>query len=599
MEVVVKRFLARFWDIPASKDHHHCYPWGLALHCLDVGCAEAEKATLWTPMSENGIDEIKQSKYLGMVVLLNFVKGLFHDAHKLYQYDMKGFKDDNCTVIYDPLRHEGNVLDFKLVYPQRTERWGEPFASPGKLNAIEFLSMFPREMVKYTPSWEYLEIIMGLFDMEGSEADIESAKRDLSKLGLATMEQMILDKVEAYFMDKEDTEEKAKPENNVFQVNDDWAAVSARFLMDIRPMAGHVYTKEAVKNYLQREKALSGTAGDYDLPLLYRVKRPNGYEAISKTVAKISFIRIPYLEQACPDLRTRFGRIYFDEKDREAVLKLCPGAENFLLDMGRKVAEQPTAEEAAATAQQPADAAKNAPALDAGAQEKKATTDSQGAEATAPVPDAEPVASEEDFTSEEISPSQADAEQRADPGAPAADVASATEEVPRYEAQTTADTAPESEAGCPEEPGEDQTDAIIQSILKSSSGASTPMQKIIKWENSLQRVINDYRPDYSHPATGWFYVDEDDVYVRTPIFYQKMTNEDLLQHKDWQRIAKNICSGLKEANMLILEPIMDTISFALPGSGTGSTKGSFLKLNLDADEHSNLFGRVLTSRPLD
>ncbi len=597
MEFVIRRFLTRFWDIPASKNHHHCYPWGLALHCLDVGCAEAEKATLWKPMSENGIDEINHSKYLGMVVLLHFFKGLFHDAHKLYQYDMKGFKD-NVTVVFDPLRGQGNVLDFKLVYPQRMERWGEPFTGPGKLNALEFLGLFPKEMVKYTHTGQYIEVMMGLFDMDGTESDIESAKRDLSKIGLATMEQMILDQAEAYFtMRKEETEENAKPENNVFLVNNEWAAVSARFLMDLRPMAGHVYTKEAVKNYLQQEKALSGTAGDYDLPLLYRIKRPNGQEELSRTVAKISFARITYLEHLCPDLRTRFSRIFFDEKDRDAVLKLCPDADNFLLDLSKQVAEQPTAPETA-TAKQLVAAAKNAPTPDASSQEETQSAPSSAPGAVVSASEPAPVA-ETEISHEGTTLPHAETKQRVDPGTPAADVASATEEVPRYEAQTTADTAPESEAGCPEEPGEDQTDAIIQSILKSSSGASTPMQKIIKWENSLQRVINDYRPDYSHPATGWFYVDEEDVYVRTPIFYQKMANEDLLQHKDWQKIAESICRRLRDVGLLVLEPIMGAISFVIPGGGTGSTKGNFLKLNLKVDEHSNLFRRVLTSRPLD
>ncbi len=539
VELVVKRFLIRFWDMPASKDHHHSYPWGLALHCLDVGCAEAEKATTWKPMSQHGIDEIGLIRHLGMVVFMNFVKGLFHDAHKLHQFEMTGFRD-NYTVKFNPFRKQGNVLDFKLVYPKRTERWGEPYESPGKFNVLEFVSLYPRDLIQYAPGRLYSDLILGFFDMEGSDADKDSVRRDLTQLGRATQEQMILDKVKAYFTtEKEDT----KPENNVFRVNDDWAAVlSSQFLMAIRPLDGRTHTKDVVKTYLLKEEALSGTASNYEINLLYRVKR-GGRETLAKTRSKVAFIKMAYLEQVCSGLHEMLAQIYFDEQDREAVLELCPDADNFLLDLKRKVAEQPTEAEAAAAVQQPVEAAKKSP--------------------------------------------EPEKEQPADPDS-------------RADAQPaeTVDNSPESAAGPPEIPGAVQADAGANAIC-STSGKTRPIRKMVPWPEQLQYLITHYRPEYSHPVTGWFYIGHYDVYVRIPQFYQKMTNEDFLEHSDWRAIAEDMCRDLKAKGLLIPQPITGFIDFIAPGDANGKTKGAFFKLSLEQKEHDLLYEQVIDAPPLE
>lgn len=572
LELIVKRFLTRFWDMPASREHHHSYPWGFVLHCLDVGCAEAEKATSWKPMSQHGIDEINLSRYLGMVVFLNFAKGLFHDAHKLYQYGMTGYKD-NYTVRFDPLRNQGNVLDFKLVYPQRAERWGEPFASPGKLNVVEFFALYPRELIKYAPGWQFLEVIMGLFDMEGSDSDRESAKRDLDRIGLATLEQMILDKVEAYFTtDKEET----KPENNVFRVNDDWAAVlSAPFLMKVRLMEGRIYTKDAVKTYLQQEGALSGTAGSYDISLLYRVKRPNGSEEVSKSRAKVAFIRMPYLEQVCSDLHTMLGQIYFDEKDRDAILELCPGAENFLQDLNRNVADQPVAP----PTEQSANDAESMPARDDTSREEAQPADSSVPE-TASVPGTAPQVPDEKNPHEK-------AEQQADSDAQAP------------EAQPVAHDSPEPEEKALEAPDAVQANAAGNNIPAISPKPKKPVRKMVKWSSQLRYLMEHCQPDDLHPATGWLYVDFFHVYVRTPDFYQEMTNEHFLQQDDWRSIAASMCRELAEERLLIMEAITGLVSFITPGNGAGRTEGHFFKLNLGTEAHSDLLDRVVAFPPSD
>jgi hypothetical protein len=544
MELIVKRFLTRFWDMPASKESHHAYQWGLTLHCVDVACAEAEKATSWIPMSEHGIDEISHARYLGMVVLLHFTKGLFHDAHKLYQYEMTGYSG-NFTVKFDPLRNQGNVLDFKIVYPERTEAWGEPIASPGKLNAIEFCALFPRELLKYAPSSQFIEVFTAVFDLEGSDSDRDSAKRDAANAGRATLEQMILNQVKAYFTTDSST---TKPENSVFRVNDDWVAVlSAQFLMKVRPLEGRVYTKDGVKNYLLQEEALAGTATRYDVNLAYRFKRPNGKEESGKSRAKLAFIKASYLLQVFPDLFKVIGQIFFDEIDREAVRELCPSADNFMRDLNKNSTEQPQAGE---------------------------TADS------APVPEVEPLASETALKTGMSADTPSVLPVCAEFRQPPVDVGH-IDELPAEEpspAKLAVDAAP----------------VHIQSSPKPKQVG----RAMVSWSDQLMFLLAHYEADDSCPEAGWLFVSIYGAYVRTPRFYQKMTNEQLLEQSDWGTVAAGMCRDLGAEGLLVLKPQVGRIVFTPPGGGEASAEGAFFELNLPPKIYRELFDRIMKTAPI-
>lgn len=573
LELMVKRFLMRFWDLPASKNHHHSYPWGLVNHSIDVACAEAEIAQEWRPMSKYGIDEINHSRYLGMVVFLHFVKGLFHDAHKLYQYGMYGYNSQH-KVVFDPLRNNGNALDFKLVYPQRTEHWKEPPIHPGKLNVLEFISLFPQKLIKRVPSEQFLEVLIALHNMDGSEADRDSAKRDAINGGRATLEEMILEQVVEYFTTER---ENTKPENNIFRVNDDWAAVvSSQFLMKIRPLNGGIYTKDGVKTYLQQEGALSGTASKYDLSLLYRLKRSNGKEEAAKSKVKIGFIKMPYLVKACPDLKDFISQIYFDESDRAAVLELCPDADNFLVDLTKKVAEQPKSKE-------PDTPPQNTPPPQVAPEEQPSAKDE-------PV-DVEKVATTavQDDPDAQVAPvpDETSGHEPEDDGTESADENEEAESPPEVEAPVGV-----------VHPAPQNVIAKKVQAQKQSEARRRNIRRMEKWSKQLRFLLEHYSPEDSHPISGWLYTDLYNVYVRIPGFYQKMTNEGLLNQSDWGKVAEAMCRELQQEGLLNLKPIIGSLDFTPPGGGKGSTQGSFFQLTLDADLVADLVERVVLAASL-
>lgn len=568
LEILLKRFINRYWDMPASKDSHHAYPWGFLLHCIDVGCAEAEKATAWIPMAEHGIDEIKHARYLGMVVFLQFVGGLFHDAHKILQVDMTAIMD-GYAVTFSPLRNNGNVLDFKLVYPERLEGWGDPYPNPGKLNAVEFLGLFPKELRDYVPTDYFLKVLFALFDLEGSDSDRDSAKRDHENAGRATLEKMILDQVRAYF-----TSDKAatRPENNVFKVNDDWVAVvSTQFLMKVRPMEGRVYTKDGVKNYLLREEALAGTASKFEAALLYRFKLPNGVEEVSKSKNKIAFVRASYLLQVYPELFNTIGQVYFDESDREAVTSLCPDAASFLQDVNKKITEQPVGKRAEAVPATPEPAK-------VGDAETNNAVPSAGSEEAFGLPE----------KGEELAPEE---EQNAQP------LEGGSLLVLEQGANIPADAdtnAAEARRASPE--------STELSVSNTPPGAAKPKpraQPMRKWSKQLFYLLDNYTSLDSCPETGWLYMGIYSVYVRIPHFYKKMTNEALLEQPDWRTVAESMCRRLGEEGLLKLEPITGQIFFTSAGGVDEATsKGNFFALDLPQEIKKKLSKKIVEAVPL-
>ncbi len=560
LEVILKRFITRFWDMPASKNHHHAYPWGFMLHCIDVACAEAEKATNWTPMSEHGIDEISQARYLGMVVLMRFTQGLFHDAHKLYQYEMSA-RLGGATVRFDPLRREGNVLDFKLVYPQRVESWGTPAASPGKLNALEFVSLFPRELLRYAPSSQFIEVYTGLFDLESMESDRDSARRDISRAGRYTLEQFVLNAIKAYFADSDTT----RPENNVFRVNDDWTAINGnQFFLKARPVDGGIHTKDGMRKFLLQEEVLARVGNRTDTSLHYKIVMPDGTETASKSMSKISFIRSDYLQQAYTGFSSMIGQVYFLEKDREAVCELCPSADNFLPSLESSHSEPETQKSSDVSAE-------------------SGNEDSPVSETAHAVPCDMPQGEE---PSEEVT------------------------------AQPTESTEPEASAVVPEDGGDGDAIEPVETTENIPGQEANPLEDrqetpelppatvrpgpkpMVGFSKQLAWRLTNYRPEDSCPDTGWLFVGIRCVHVRTPQFYQALTNDGLLDEPDWGSVAANICRQLRDESLLVMQPITGEIDYVPPGGGDSTLEGSFLQITPGLEMHRSLLDRICGSTPL-
>lgn len=185
IDIVFRQYLIRYWDCPASLNHHHSYTWGLCEHSLETACAEAEKGAAWTPLNSVGINDIQRSRYLGAVVAAHFIKGLLHDAYKLYQLRLIG-SNGNKTIEFSPLKRIGNLLDFKMVCGENIDmQWDTTTPlHPGRLNVVEFFGMIPSELFKNLPPLVIYEILENLYNAANLESDHLSVSKNIDKNGL-------------------------------------------------------------------------------------------------------------------------------------------------------------------------------------------------------------------------------------------------------------------------------------------------------------------------------------------------------------------------------------------------------------------------------
>ncbi|MBU1249114.1 MAG: TraI domain-containing protein [Proteobacteria bacterium] len=116
LEHVLREFIRFFWDMPASKDNHHAEEFGMLIHSLNVACAHAEQAAenkrLW---ASSGLDSERMHKEQGYLILAYFCAALFHDAHKIFDYDLVCVGEHGVLVRFVPAL--GGLLNFKLVHP--------------------------------------------------------------------------------------------------------------------------------------------------------------------------------------------------------------------------------------------------------------------------------------------------------------------------------------------------------------------------------------------------------------------------------------------------------------------------------------------------
>lgn len=536
---ILKLFLTRYWDIPASGDNHHSYPWGFALHSLDVACGEAEKATSWMPMSENGIDEMSHAQDLGMVVLLHFARGLYHDAHKLYQYGLV-WRGETGEVVFNPILHEGNVLDFKLVYPSGcVESWGATAVNPGKLNALEFISQFPRELWGKAPRSIFFDVFAALFDLIPSEADRESARRDTARAGRMTMEDMIQAAVKQYFADRQ----KTNPGLHVFRLTEEWTAVDAsQFFLKIRPAEG-VYTAEGVRSCLIDQGMVAGKPEEADLQFTFLVRYAAGKDRVQRHGQKVGLVKTAYLLEACPDLAAQTGEIYFLEKDRAQVLAWCPDAKNFIENL-------------------PEDKPGKEPSADA---KEKSGKPEQNKQKDKAGPGKTP---------------EAQKEKRAEPGAGAAPDASppsVPQPVPATETASADAMADKSDA-----PDNQDTAAAAEEITEP-----------VNWTERLRERLDGYTTADSSPQNGWLYCSYEKAFVRLRYFYPKLSgNPDILNPPGWAERCKPIKEKLLADGLLLPAPI-HIINYIAPGGAEASLGDSILELRLPPEMHSNILSLLL------
>ena len=334
---LTKLFLGRFWDMPASQNNHHHYPWGLALHSLEVACGEAEQGSRWTPMTANGLDDVRKSRELGIVVLLHFARGLLHDAHKRYQYSMV-CRAETPPVTFDPFYPGAAILDFKLVYPKgREEVWLQAKMNAAELNILEFWKGLPEEVLSRAPGDVFMSLMAAINKMEEIPADKESAKKDCQRLGQPTTEELIADAVKSYLTTERD---KTKPANHIYAATPQWFAVhTTNFFAKVRPGHG-IHSAEGVRTCFIEQDLLYGT-GRNDLKLPFLIRMPDGTERYEDN-QRLVFVRSDYLLDIRPTLVDEVGEIHFLTRDENLVSQFCPHFHRYIKEWPTSVTGEVT-----------------------------------------------------------------------------------------------------------------------------------------------------------------------------------------------------------------------------------------------------------------
>ncbi len=323
LEVIVKHFLIRYWDMPASEDTHHTYPWGLVLHSLYVACAEAEQNTRWKPFTEYGIDEIRLGRERGAIVLLAFVKGLMHDSHTIYQYRLSA-ESETGTVNFNALKEHSSILAFKTAFSEYTETWDSDIQDSGALGVGEFVDILPKDLRKYLPKEEFVLALGSIRDGDTFLGDKESVTRDRTLSGRITTDERFFNAFEAYFSNLTDN----NPRAHVFWMNGAWTAVDAgQFLEKIRSLVDGVYALDGVTEYLLKKKILAGTKAMHSVTVRFQRKDDVSGKLKAMEKMKLCFISTPFLLEVRPYLEGWLDAIVFPDEEKHLVHSLCKGGE--------------------------------------------------------------------------------------------------------------------------------------------------------------------------------------------------------------------------------------------------------------------------------
>ena len=145
---ILIQYIAFFWDLPSSANHHHSEPWGGLVHALDTACREAEIFLEERLFGDAGLDSQRMRREKYWLGFAGFVVGLLHDAEKIHNVQIEA-KFPEKKILFDP--NEGNLLDFNLTYPGcvsspvwvRSGQKAKPFYSTWYL-----LTFLPRKITR-------------------------------------------------------------------------------------------------------------------------------------------------------------------------------------------------------------------------------------------------------------------------------------------------------------------------------------------------------------------------------------------------------------------------------------------------------------------
>lgn len=250
-------FITMFWDMPASKDNHHSFRFGLLIHSLRVACENAEIGESFKLFTESGINTEAMLRDKGHIILAHFFVGLFHDAHKIHDYTLS-HQTPYRKVEYNP--HLGSILNFKLIHPTNLHEGWEALPQNTSHYSIAYMMwLVPPSFFNTIETAELYRHIMDRMralidgDIAGDREDaVLGLKEDAEQkmyLGLTAVLKELL----------EETHDK----DHVYQVSDEWCCVMFKSFMTNVSRRSPVFPNDAaVINYMDHLGVLAAPSCD-------------------------------------------------------------------------------------------------------------------------------------------------------------------------------------------------------------------------------------------------------------------------------------------------------------------------------------------------
>lgn len=181
---VLRRFIRKVYDAPASEKHHHSEPFGLLKHSLETvihALIEQHKILELKYDAHGNLDSQFNLKNKERVLYRTAISALFHDAGKMFDFVIK-----SGNVVFDPF--EDNLLDFKLKYPNCELIWKpDRTKKHEKRNIILLFDILTQQDRKYLSALNFLQLIDNFFGYDPKdtiqelikEADVKSVVQNI------------------------------------------------------------------------------------------------------------------------------------------------------------------------------------------------------------------------------------------------------------------------------------------------------------------------------------------------------------------------------------------------------------------------------------
>jgi hypothetical protein len=184
---IVRKFIQKIYDAPASEKHHHSEPFGLLKHSLEtvINALVAQHRILELKYDSKGnLDSQFNLHNKGRILYRTAISALFHDAGKIFDFIITA---DGVT--FDAL--EENLLDFKLNHPNYEIEWKRNRTKKHeKRNIVLLFELLQKEDRQYLSSINFLQLIDDFFGYAPKdtiqeiikEADIKSSITNVSTI---------------------------------------------------------------------------------------------------------------------------------------------------------------------------------------------------------------------------------------------------------------------------------------------------------------------------------------------------------------------------------------------------------------------------------